>query len=320
MNEGESVFDLLSQRIRNSNGEPEVYIYDELPEGFRNQVYYIMQDIVDLYNEYNYSHYITNLWNELHNMFAREKGLKRLGTYYKEMSKQYGKHNIGEYLDRASTIDILDLIDYVFNYFDKKVRNEKMIYDDTYTFQLDTNVDAAIKELNFRFKQHNLGYEFINGEIIRIDNTITHSNIIKPALKLIYDEDFSGAEEEIKRAFEYRRESDNKNAILEAGKAFESTMKTICDKKGYKYDKTKDNAQKLIHILEANNFYPTYMTSHLTNLRTTLETGLPVVRNKNAGHGQGNSILNVSDEFAEYALNLAATNIVLLIKVYRNTK
>ena len=286
MNEGESVFDLLSQRIRNSNGEPEVYIYDELPEGFRNQVYYIMQDIVDLYNEYNYSHYITNLWNELHNMFAREKGLKRLGTYYKEMSKQYGKHNIGEYLDRASTIDILDLIDYVFNYFDKKVRNEKMIYDDTYTFQLDTNVDAAIKELNFRFN----------------------------------DEEFSGAEEEIKRAIEYRRESDNKNAILEAGKAFESTMKTICDKKGYKYDKTKDNAQKLIHILEANNFYPTYMTSHLTNLRTTLETGLPVVRNKNAGHGQGNSILNVSDEFAEYALNLAATNIVLLIKVYRNTK
>ena len=48
----------------------------------------------------------------------------------------------------------------------------------------------------------------------------------------------------------------------------------------------------------------------MANLRTTLETGLPVVRNKNAGHGQGSAVTPISDEFAEYALNLAATNIV----------
>ena len=58
------------------------------------------------------------------------------------------------------------------------------------------------------------------------------------------------AEEEIRHAFEYRRKSDNKNAILEAGKAFESTLKTICDKKGYAYNKDKDTAKKLICILE----------------------------------------------------------------------
>lgn len=62
------------------------------------------------------------------------------------------------------------------------------------------------------------------------------------------------------------------------------------------------------------------MSAYLTNLRTTLETGLPVIRNKNAGHGQGSLVVNISDEFAEYALNLAATNIVLLVSIYRNTK
>ena len=55
---------------------------------------------------------------------------------------------------------------------------------------------------------------------------------------------------------ERRRKGDNKNAILEAGKAFESTMKIICDKQGYAYDKNKDTAQKLITILENNGFYP----------------------------------------------------------------
>ncbi len=205
-----------------------------------------------------------------------------------------------------------------FNIFDRALRNTKPEY--RYDYDSNGKVDEAITELNFRFKQHGLGYEFVNGEIVRIDNTIIHKDVIKPALRLIYDEGFSGAEEEIRRAFEYRRKSDNKNAILEAEKAFESTMKTICDKKWYVYDKAKDTAQKLIKILESNNFYPTYMSAYLTNLRTTLETGLPVIRNKNAGHGQGSLVVNISDEFAEYALNLAATNIVLLVSIYRNTK
>ena len=116
-----------------------------------------------------------------------------------------------------------------------------------------------------------------------------HQEIVKPALRLLYEEGFDGAEDEFRKAFEYRRKGDNKNAILVAGKSFESTMKTICDKKNYTYDKAKDTA----------------------------ETGLPVVRNKTSGHGQGSTIEQISDEFAEYALNLAATNIVLLVGIYK---
>lgn len=307
------MFDLLSRRIKNASGEPEVYVYDDLPEAFRTQVYYIMEDIINPYCDYGDD----ESWIEVHNIFAREKGLKKLGNYEVWM-EAYGEKNIEEYLDNSSTEDVLDFIDCTFNHFDRELRKIKP--EDKYDYDSNGKVDKAIIELNFRFKQHGLGYEFVNGEIIRIDNTIIHEYIIKPALRLIYDEGFSGAEEEIRRAFEYRRKSDNKNAILEAEKAFESTMKTICDKKGYAYDKAKDAAQKLIKILESNNFYPTYMSAHLTNLRTTLETGLPVIRNKNAGHGQGSSVVNISDEFAEYALNLAATNIVLLVSIYRNTK
>ena len=104
---------------------------------------------------------------------------------------------------------------------------------------------------------------------------------------------------------------------MEAGKAFESTMKTICDKKSYTYNKEKDTAKTLISILEKNNFYPAYMSSPMAILRTTLETGLPVVRNKTSGHGQGSVVTPISDEFAEYALNLAAANIVLLVGIYK---
>ena len=141
--------------------------------------------------------------------------------------------------------------------------------------------------------------------------------MIKSALKLLFEEGFDGAEEEFRKGFEYRRKGDNKNAILEAGKLFESIMKTICDKKGYTYDKAKDRAKQLINILESNNFYPSYMSSYMANLRTTLETGFPVVRNKTSEHGQGSAVTPILDEFAEYALNLAATNIVLLVGIYK---
>lgn len=310
--EGDFMFDLLSKRIKNASGEPEVYVYDNLPKEFRNQVYYIMEDVLVPYCDCG-----SNLWNTIHDMFAREKGLKKLGSYEVTWDA-YGEHNIEYYLDHSSTTDILDFIDYIFNIFDEELRKVRPKCE--YNYDSGKKVDEAITELNFRFRQHGLGYEFVNGEIIRIDTKLIHNNIIKPALKLMYDESFSGAEEEIRRAFEYRRKVDNKNAILEAGKAFESTMKVICDKKGYLYDKDKDTAQKLIEILERNGFYPAYMKAHLTSVRTTLRTGVPVMRNKNAGHGQGSAVVDVPDEFAEYALNLAASNIVLLVGIYRATK
>ena len=59
---------------------------------------------------------------------------------------------------------------------------------------------------------------------------------MKPALKILLKEGFEGAEDKIRRAYEKRR-GDNKNTIIEAGRAFESIMKTICDRKGYEYNK-----------------------------------------------------------------------------------
>ncbi len=302
------MFDLLSNRIRNANGEPEVYIYDDLPKEFRTQVYYILKDVTEPYDEFDE----IDLWSILHDKFAREKGLKNLGFH------SVAQINIEEYLDCSTTEDVLDFIDFIFNRFDKVLR--KIGSEHIYNYDSNKAVDKAITELNSRLRQHGLGYEFVDGEIIKIDNTIIHNEIIKPALRLIRDVAFLGAEQEIKKAFEYRRKSDNKNAILEAGKAFESTMKTICDKKGYLYDPNKDTAKKLIDILENNGFFPGYMTTYLKTLVILLETGLPVVRNKNAAHGQGSLVVSVPDELAEYALNLAASNIVFLVSIYINTK
>lgn len=252
---------------------------------------------------------------ELCEIFAQEKGLKHISD-----CDDYYINSVDAlecYIDECNSDDFLDLMDFIFGYFisDEKFKKRCYIYIDENNFFQD-----AIDELNLRLKQNSLGYEFLNGEIIKKTNTFTHENIVKPALKLLLDEDFSGAEKEYLLAFEDYRKGENANAILNAVKAFESTMKIICSKLGYAYDKDKDTAKRLIKILEDNDFYPTYLNNHMTNIRTTLESGAPTVRNKTAGHGQGTSIQNVSDEYVEYVLNLVATNIVFLYKIYNEKK
>ncbi len=304
------MYKLYSERIRDKDGDPEVYIYEYFPNAFRNQVFYIITDVLSRCSN-NYE----KLWDILFDRFAREKGVK-LDIEEAEWGN-YGERSFEKYIEVSNNIDFLDMMDFVFHIIDDGFR--KIQFERDSELDVKEIVDKAIEELNYRFKQHNLGYEFVNGEVIRIDNKILHQEVIKPSLKLLYEEGFEGAEEEFRKAFEYRRKGDNKYAILEAGKAFESVMKTICDKKGYTYNKAKDTAKKLIEILESNNFYPSYMSSHMASLRTTLEE-LPTLRNKTAGHGQGSAVTPISDDFAEYALNLAATNIVLMVGIYKRGK
>lgn len=305
------MFELLSKRIINESGEPEVFVYNSFPQTFRNQVFYILQDVLSPYSTYD-----EELWDVFEENYCREKGLK--GMKYDKLHKGHGKECIEYYFSECDDVDFLDAVDYFFFIIDKRLRT----LQPEYKYEYDSNkaVDDAIVELNYRFKQHNLGYEFVNSQIITIDSTLFHKAVVKPLLKLLVEEGFEGAEDEIRNAYEKRRTGDNKNAIIEAGRAFESTLKTICDRKGYKYDKTKDTAQRLISILEQNGFYPSYLNSHMNSIRTTLETGLPVVRNKIAGHGQGNEIIKIPDEFVDYALHLATTNILFLIGLYKNNR
>ena len=304
------MFQLYSKRIKNGNGEPEVYIYDSFPQEFRNQAFYAMSDVFDDYDKHAYSTR-SSFWDWVHNSFCRECGLKYLWNPDYESRNQ-----IENYIRLATDMNFLDFMDYTFNIIDRA----KDVRPNHYSGDWEEHIDSVIIELNDRFKQHNLGYEFINGEIIRKDNELIHQEVIKPALKLLFQSGFEGAEQEFLDAFEHRRKGENKDAILDALKAFESTMKAICDANGYAYDPTKDTAKDLIAILEKNNFYPVYMNSHISALRSTLESGLPTLRNKKAGHGQGASVVSVSDEFAEYALDLAATNIVLLVKIHAAQK
>lgn len=302
--------ELFSRRYRDKNGDPEVYVYNVFPVSFRNQCFHIISSFL---NRIEQIHWFTSLTKDLCKSYAREKGLKYL------MGNYYGRTNnlsaIENYIDESSDDDFLDFLDFTFS----NVVCDPTIQKEASTF-LQSESDpfqGAIDELNLRFRQHSLGYECSNGEIIPKTNEVIHQTVIKPALMLLSDERFRGAEEEYLLAFEHLKKGTNKDAILNAGKAFESVMKVICKNLGYPFSEN-DAAKKLVETLKTNSFFPSYLESNLNHLCALIEEGAPVVRNKESGHGQGGDVKSTTNEYVEFVLNTVASNIVFLYRIFES--
>jgi hypothetical protein len=194
----------------------------------------------------------------------------------------------------------------MFTEIDTRVRQNRGLYAGSRT-----SPDAAIEGLNARFKEHGVGFQFSQGQILRIDSEFTHQEITVPALNLLQQPHLRLANQEFLAAHEHYRHGRYPACLNECLKAFESAMKAICHKRNWLYNQN-DTAKPLIRICVDNGLFPVFMESHLTGLRTSLESGVPTARNKTSGHGQGVVPIIVSEQFAGYVLHLTAANIRFL--------
>lgn len=306
------IFELFSQR-NSEKKDIDVYEYENFPQEFRNQVFFIISDFFGLY-EHAYSDYgADKIWERIYDIYIRQKGIKRITTSERFYNK---KRDVEIFFYEAKSDDVLDFIDLTFQCIDKVLRNQSFHgYSSAHEGE-NEQADNAIKELNYRLRQHGLGYEFVDGQIIKKSNELIHQEIVKPALLLLHNKKFKGAEYEFLKAFDSYKAGNNKDALMNAQRAFESTMKCICKEKKIFY-KEEDTSRALVKHLIENGFLPAYQDSFMNNLEQVLSGGLPTVRNKEAGHGQGDEVKTVDNTLVEYAIHLAATNIVYLVSLLK---
>jgi len=214
-------------------------------------------------------------------------------------------------LQANNTEEVLDVVELTFKYIDRIINENLQRY--FYDTEVKIKPDDAIADLNERFTESGIGYSFVAGEIIRIDSTYLHAEVTKPTIALLTNKKFLGANEEYLKAHEQYRHGRNKECLTECLKAFESTMKVICKEKGWTYNQT-DTAKKLIQVCFQNGLVPTFTQNQFTSLQNLLESGIPTIRNKLGGHGQGHAPQKVDDEMTRYALNLTGTNIIFLVE------
>lgn len=305
------IFELFSQRNAEKK-DIDVYEYENFPQEFRNQVFFIISDFISLYKD-NYNNSPRIIYTNIYDIYIRQKGLKELIDYGRNNSVEY---EIEIFISQSEGKDFIDFIDLTFQCIDKVLRNQSFHgYSSAHEGE-NEQADNVIKELNYRFRQHGLGYEFVDGQIIKKSNELIHQEIVKPALLLLHNKKFKGAEDEFLKAFDSYKAGNNKDALMNAQRAFESTMKCICKEKKIFY-KEEDTSRALVKHLIENGFLPAYQDSFMNNLEQVLSGGLPTVRNKEAGHGQGDEVKTVDNTLVEYAIHLAATNIVYLVSLLK---
>jgi len=305
-------FELYSKRLKKQleAGQPAVYQYDVLSLEFRRQVVHIWHDTLPYEVSFNVGRTSSTelAWNRIIKIYTDEMGVFSLDDSTPNPFEQ-----CVSFIQTADAQCALDLIDLSFKviYEFPQVNPYELL---SMGVAMPLSPDAAIQKLNRRFQEHKIGYEFIEGSLIRKDSQFIHAEAVEPAIRLLHRMAFQGPSDEFMKAHEHYRHGRYSEAIVEALKAFESTLKIICTKQGWTYAPT-DTAGRLIQIVIDNGLVDKSLTNHLTGLRTVME-GLPTIRNKTSGHGAGPISVVIPEYLASYALHLAAANIVFLVEAY----
>lgn len=295
--------DLFSARQkREKGGTPDVFVYDKLPSPLRVQITYLISDAIgSTENELGNINAAGEVYISIYDILCRHLGRRHLVD-----SNFPADEQLTHFLQNEPNVGYcLDAIELSFRHIELLDRHHQR-----WVSKLEPA--EAIADLNQRFLEHGVGYQYGSGKIIRIDSQFLHAEVVKPTLALLRDKRYQGANDEFLKAHEDYRKGDVKDCLGNSLKALESTLKTICKSREWPYTET-DAAKALLDICFRNNLVPTFWASHFSSLRSTLESSVPTVRNKLGGHGQGPEVVTVPPHYAAYALHMTGSAIQFLV-------
>lgn len=298
------MYEIFSKRQKKQRGEiPDVYQYTELPINLRTQFIHVINDILLSEFRDKYRQSAEDELEKIHRILLKEYGLFNLSGNANNPIR-----DLKEFIYKEENIElVIDAIELIC----RSIPNIKDPFD---SGRIKPN--EAILEINKRFVEAGVGFKYENGYVLKFQSDLLHQETVINLLKLLTKKDQIHINNEFMLANEHFRHGRYSESISESLKAFESSLKYACEKKGFKYDKNKDTAKKLIDILVNNKFFPTFMESYLGNIRSILETGIPTTRNRTSGHGKGvdPKIENFATEtLAIFILNITGSSIKFIL-------
>ncbi len=168
------------------------------------------------------------------------------------------------------------------------------------------NASAMQEDINAVLLEENSPWIMSGGQMFMIDNRFLDS-LKEQALSLMQNEGYWGAYNEINEARSYLMAGSIDVAIHKANCAFESTLKSILGLR-------EGTAQELMTMLAKETDILENVPESVKKVvvKNTL-SGLPALRHKIGGHGQGEKPVAAPYAYGELAINLAATYIKFLI-------
>ncbi|HSD57047.1 MAG TPA: hypothetical protein VLB04_02610, partial [Methanotrichaceae archaeon] len=199
-----SVFDLFSKGQKRSRGEmPDVYQYKTLPVELRVQIIHIFRDAFGDLDGYE-GRTARYAFKFIHEALCREYGVFRL-----DGENVSNFEAVVNFLLKTQEIDkAIDVVELTFKYIDRVVRENQYPYKNC-----KLSPDDAIAELNHRFREHGVGYQYESGMMMRVDSQLIHEEIVRPALSMLSDPMYEGANAEFLSAHAHYRTGKYKECL-----------------------------------------------------------------------------------------------------------
>lgn len=300
---------LYFKRQKKLRGEyPDVYQYEELPETLKIQIIHIWKETIgkDYPRNGRQSSSSNRVYlQDCHNILCKELGTFKLNRddrdnemhiiYFSSISQYFLTEQ-----DVEKALSVIELMVKITKLFAENCRTN-------------INVNNVISELNQRFREHAVGYQYESDQIVRVDSEFIHAEAVKPALQLLSNSTYKGAQQEFLKAHEHYRHERYSEALIDCLKAYESTLKIILDKNKWEYSPNA-TADELTGRLMQSGLVPEFWQQYFKSLKNTLTSGVPTARNKLAGHGAANEVREIPEYLVSYILHMTASTIVFLIK------
>lgn len=290
----------FSRRKRQASPASDVYHYDVMPYRLRVQFIQILNEAFGPWHYENDAG--QQLWTIIVKALRKEIAVFQLGR-----GSNPAEEFSSWFLAATEVDDLLDAVEFSCRAVDKFVRKDR------HHFGVDA--DAVLAEVNARFQEAQVGYQYQSGEVIRIDSMLLHKEAVIPALRLLSQPDYAGPNSEFLEAHRQYRAADYEQCLTECCKAFESVLKVVAAKEKWPVNET-DPASKLLQAAFANGLIPAYLQSEFDGLRAVLQSGVPTVRNKSSGHGTGVTPRVVPRHLAAFQLHQTAAAILFIVEAH----
>lgn len=230
------VYDIYSKRsARLAGQQPDFYQYNCISEKVKNHIIILWErlGVIDHRSTID-ALGSQEMFSAVAQALREEYGVLQL------VPRRHGANDTDEvirfFLSHDSAGECLDVVELI-------IRSTK-----TLLFSHDPKThQEMIDTVNFRFREGGVGFQYEVSQIIRVDHQFTHTEITKPALLLLQEAGFEGANAEFLRAHEHYRNGNYKECLVESSKTLESTIKVICKQR--RWDTEGDTASKLMNVI-----------------------------------------------------------------------
>jgi hypothetical protein len=288
----------------------DTFRYD-LPQNVRNRIVYVLANAL--------SNDMTAFGQgiDVHRLFeeAGKKALEQYGGLHADPSHRSIDRAALDHFSNCGDEHALDFLELIFQtppYFllaPLVDQINKVFQDEGIGYELTPLREIDLGKIVNRFGGsggRRVEYEF--PKIVRKDTEYLHNEVVRPCLEALGRTGLETALSEMMKAHEAYRKRQYEDAIADAASAFESTLKTICSKKGWVYNPDKDTLSPLVKTCSTNGLFPTFYNPTFEAVGT--------LRNKMSdAHGRGpKPLYKVGKEHADHMIQMTSAHITFVVK------